>query len=83
MPEQVDAGEEEGARGDAVVEAATKLWTRREFDQVRVSGRQLNRHVILHGRSTGYGTEENSTKLLFAFDLLASLVEQADRAKKS
>jgi len=69
--------------GGAIVDAATKLWTRYEFDEVRASGRQLNRHLILHGRSTGYGTEENSTKLLFAFDLLASLVEQAERAKKS
>jgi len=75
------AGTYDELMGEAIVDAATKLWTRYEFDQVRASGPQLNRHLILHGRSTGYGTEENSTKLLFAFDLLASLVEQAGRAK--
>lgn len=69
--------------GDALVQAATRLWTPHDFDQVRPSGRRLNRHLILHGRSTGYGTEENSTKLLFTFDLLASLVEQAERAKRA
>ena len=41
--------------------------------------RPLNRQLILHGRSTGYDTEENSAKVLFALDLLASLVEDAKR----
>lgn len=77
------AGTYDTLMGDAIVDAATRLWTDQPFDRVRASGRELNRHLILHGRSTGYGTEENSTKLLFLFDLLASLVEQSERKKTS
>jgi hypothetical protein len=29
----------------------------------------------MHGRSSGYGTAENSAKVLFALDQLADLVE--------
>lgn len=49
--------------GQAMVEAVGVLWE--------------NRHFILHGRSTGYATEENSVKVLFALDLLASVIEEA------
>jgi hypothetical protein len=45
---------------------------------VRPTDRRLNRHLILHGRSTGWGTEANSTKVLFAFDLLATVVQRAE-----
>lgn len=64
------------AIGDSIVETVTILWANRKFSAVPTSSRQLNRHLILHGRSTGYGTEENSVKLLFAFDQLAHLVRR-------
>jgi hypothetical protein len=62
--------------GDALVEAVTVLWTYQGFDVVRPTDRRLNRHLILHGRSTGWGSEANSTKLLFTFDLLATVVRR-------
>jgi hypothetical protein len=68
--------------GDALVDAVTRLWDSEGFEELGPSDRGLNRPRILHGRSTGYGTEVNSTKLLFTFDLLASLVEQAGRQRK-
>lgn len=69
--------------GDALVEVVTKLWDSEGFVTLSPTDRRLNRPRILHGRSTGYGTAVNSTKLLFTFDLLASLVEQKERGKKS
>jgi hypothetical protein len=65
--------------GPAVAEVVTILWKRQSFDLLRAGSRSLNRQSILHGRSTGYGTAENSAKVLFALDLLASLVEGARR----
>jgi len=65
--------------GPAIVEAVTILWARQDFGVVAPGSRRLNRQLVLHGRSTGYATEENSAKVLFAFDLLASLVEDAKR----
>jgi len=67
--------------GDALVEVVTNLWDSEGFLELSPADRRLNRPRILHGRSTGYGTAVNSTKLLFTFDLLASLVEQAERQK--
>ena len=67
--------------GDALVEVVTKLWDSEGFAELNPADRRLNRPRILHGRSTGYGTAVNSTKLFFIFDLLASLVEQAERQK--
>lgn len=64
------------AVGDSIVETVTILWASRKFSAVPSSSRQLNRHLVLHGRSTGYGTEENSVKLLFAFDQLAHLIRR-------
>lgn len=64
--------------GDAIVSAVTTLWDSEGFDGPP-GGRALNRHRILHGRSTGYGSEANSSRLLYTFDLLASLVERAER----
>lgn len=63
--------------GQAMVEAVGVLWENRAFDQYRP--RALNRHFILHGRSTAYATEENSVKVLFALDLVASVIEEARR----
>jgi hypothetical protein len=67
--------------GDALVEVIRQLWDSKTFLTADLSDRALNRHRILHGRSTGYGAEVNSTKLFFTFDLLASLVEQQERQK--
>lgn len=61
--------------GHAMVDAVGVLWENRDFDQY--SPRALNRHFILHGRSTGYATEENGVKVLFALDLLASVIKEA------
>jgi hypothetical protein len=63
--------------GQAMVEAVGVLWENRAFEDY--SPRALNRHFILHGRSTGYATEENSVKVLFALDLLASVIQEARR----
>jgi hypothetical protein len=65
--------------GPALAEVVTILWKRQPFDVLRPGSRGLNRQSILHGRSTGYGTAENSAKVLFALDLLASLVQDARR----
>lgn len=67
--------------GDALVEVVTNLWDSEGFLDLSPADRRLNRQRLLHGRSTGYGTAVNSTKLFFTFDLLASLVEQAERQK--
>jgi hypothetical protein len=58
----------------AIVDTVSFLWSRMEFAEEKPSSRRLNRHFILHGRSTGYGTEENSARVLFALDQLYSLV---------
>ncbi len=63
--------------GHAMVDAVGVLWENRDFEQY--SPRALNRHFILHGRSTGYATEENGVKVLFALDLLASVINEARR----
>lgn len=65
--------------GSAMVETVTILWAHRDFSTVSPSTRTLNRQLILHGRSTGYATEANSAKVLFALDLLAALVEDSQR----
>jgi hypothetical protein len=65
--------------GDAMVETVTILWARHDFSLASPTSRTLNRQLILHGRSTGYATEANSAKVLFALDLLASLVEDSRR----
>jgi hypothetical protein len=69
--------------GDAKVKVVTTLWDSEGFVELSPADRRLNRQRILHGRSTGYGTAVNSTKLLFTFDLLASLVEQKQRQTKA
>jgi hypothetical protein len=38
---------------------------------------QLNRHTIMHGESTEYGTEINSTKAILLLDFLRDLIESA------
>ncbi len=65
--------------GPSIAEAVTVLWAHQDFGVVLPGSRRLNRQLILHGRSTGYATAENSAKVLFALDLLASLIEDARR----
>jgi hypothetical protein len=61
--------------GSAIVDTITLLWGHHDFASTPSGCRTLNRHLILHGRSTGYGTEANSVKVMFALDQLHSLVE--------
>jgi hypothetical protein len=67
--------------GDALLDVVTRLWDSEGFLTLSPSDRRFNRPRILHGRSTGYGTAANSSRLLFTFDLLASLVGEAERKK--
>lgn len=67
--------------GPAMVDTVTILWARQDFGPIANGSRRLNRHLILHGRSTGYASAENSAKVLFALDLLASVVEEARRRR--
>ena len=57
------------------------MWTKHDSDRVREVNSSLHRHSILHGRSAGFGTAVNATKLLFLFDLLASMVRRAEEKK--
>jgi hypothetical protein len=74
-------GGQEVFMGDYLVSTVTLLWEYVPFGSLASGDRRLNRHAVLHGRSTGYGSQVNSTKVLFAFDLLASVVKQAEEAK--
>ncbi len=62
--------------GDSVLDTVTVLWTGRRFSATQLSDRALNRHLILHGHSTRYGTAVNSAKVLFALDQLAAMVSR-------
>lgn len=64
------------AAGDAIVETVTLLWAHQDFAATSPTSRRLNRHLIMHGRSTGYGTAANAVKVLFALDQLASMVRR-------
>lgn len=72
----------DAATGPAMADTVTALYARHDFSAVASGSRQLNRHLILHGRSTGYGTEENSVKVLLALDTLAYFIEERDRTAK-
>lgn len=73
------AGDYDNTLGPALVQTVTMLWDHRDFSVIAPTSRQINRHLVLHGRSTGYGTEENSIKVLFALDLLASVLATGAR----
>jgi hypothetical protein len=68
--------------GDSMVETVTILWAKREFSAISPSSQTLNRHLILHGRSTGYATEANAAKVLFALDLLATVTSDYERRQQ-
>lgn len=72
----------DAATGPAMADTVTALYSRHPFSAVASGSRQLNRHLILHGRSTGYGTEENSVKVLLALDTLAYFIEERDRGER-
>jgi hypothetical protein len=44
----------------------------RSFQEVEIEETALNRHLILHGRTAGYGTSINASRV---FMLLVALVE--------
>jgi hypothetical protein len=67
------------AVGPAMADIVTALYTDHTFSPIASGTRQLNRHLVMHGRSTGYGTEENSVKVLLALDTLAYFIEERDR----
>jgi hypothetical protein len=67
--------------GELTVDVATVLWQDIAFEETLPADRRLNRHLILHGRSTGWASQVNSARVLFAFDLVASLVKDAERNK--
>ena len=48
-----------------MVQTATAMWGYKPFIDFRPASRNLHRHVVLHGRSTGYGTAEDSAGVLF------------------
>lgn len=69
---------------DAMVTTLTAIWQPSDFTTANPRTRTLNRHLILHGRSVGYGTEVNSLKVFLALDQIASEVEtkrQRDRTQ--
>jgi hypothetical protein len=65
---------EESLLDAAIVDTAMLLYNNLDFSTVRPTSRQLNRHFVLHGRSTAYGTEENSARVLYHLDQIHALV---------
>lgn len=54
-----------------------EIFDRRDFKGVEVAETALNRHLILHGRTVGFGSEMNSCR---TFMLLVALIELLDGA---
>jgi hypothetical protein len=54
-----------------------ELFARRDFAKVRMAETALNRHIILHGRSVGFGTEQNAIQTLMLLIALAELLDGA------
>jgi hypothetical protein len=52
-----------------------EVFASEDFEGVAIDDTALNRHVILHGRSTGYGTEVSACRGLM---LLVGLIELLD-----
>jgi hypothetical protein len=65
----------------AIVDTATFLYGDMDFSTARATSRRLNRHFVLHGRSTGYGTEANSAQVLFTLDQVHALVLAKQKAQ--
>jgi hypothetical protein len=53
----------------------SELFARRDFEEVTIHERALNRHLVLHGRIAGFGTETNALRTLM---VIAALVELFD-----
>jgi len=67
---------------DALLHALTLLWGDVDFVTVKPGSRVLNRHLVLHGRTIGYGTEANSLRVFFALDHLHSEIQTWRREVK-
>jgi hypothetical protein len=72
---------QDSAMASELVAAVMAIWGPLPFSETPQETRRLNRHLILHGRTTGYGTKENSTKLLFALDLVHAVVDHREWAQ--
>jgi hypothetical protein len=68
---------------DGLIEVLTVLYGTTDFSSARPRSRQLNRHLILHGRTVAYGTEANSLKLLLTLDHLVSEIATKRRYDQS
>jgi hypothetical protein len=64
---------------DALVETVGILFGDLDFATASATSRVLNRHMVMHGRSTGYGSGENAVRVLFALDQLASTIRHAQQ----
>jgi hypothetical protein len=64
----------EDALIDGLIDVLTVLYGKTDFTTARPRSRQLNRHLILHGRTVAYGTETNSLKVFLTLDHLVSEV---------
>jgi hypothetical protein len=73
-----------GVLVDAMVHTLTSMWANTNFLTANPRAQTLNRHLILHGRSVGYGREVNSLKVFLALDQVASQVRtKRERDKKA
>lgn len=52
-----------------------EIFAPREFATISIHDTQLNRHVILHGRTVGYGTRVNALRTLMLVVALAELFD--------
>lgn len=52
-----------------------EIFARREFAHIAIDDPQLNRHVILHGRTVGYRTRVNALRTLMLVVALAELFD--------
>ena len=53
----------------------SEVFARREFGAVEIDDEALNRHIVLHGRSAGFGTEVNAVRTLMVITALAELFD--------
>jgi len=60
---------------DALAALDGEFFSRRDFSAQVVQAPDLNRHLILHGRSAGYGTEINAIRTLMQLVALSELVD--------
>jgi hypothetical protein len=61
--------------GPDLVSVISALWTEIDFATMNPRAHRLNRHAVMHGRSTRYGRAENSAKVVITLDLVAAVLE--------